>query len=98
MDDIADIAAVSDLTESEDSKRTRGGRRQGAGRKLNIAKRLLAGIKPITAAEAMEGIDVREIVHDLLKNGNRSVKLQTLKVLWDRIYGKPKQDVSVTND
>jgi hypothetical protein len=50
----------------------------------------------MTAAEAMEGIDVRSIVHDLLKNGSRSVKLQTLTVLWDRIYGKPKQDVSVS--
>jgi hypothetical protein len=68
----------------------------GAGRKPNIAKRLLSGVKPVTAAEALEGVDVQAIVHDLLKNGSRPVKLQTLTVLWDRIFGKPKQDVSVS--
>jgi hypothetical protein len=82
--------------DSKESKRARGGKRPGAGRKPNLAKRLLSGVKPITAAEALDGIDVREIVHDLLKNGNRNVKLQTLTVLWDRIFGKPKQDVSVS--
>ena len=82
--------------DSSESKRARGGRRPGAGRKPNIAKRLLAGVKPATAAEALEGIDVKAIVHDLLKNGTRQVKLQTLTVLWDRVFGKPKQDVSVS--
>src|ERR1700751_153721 len=60
------------------------------------AKRLLSGVKPMTAAEALEGIDVRAVVHDLLKNGSRPVKLQTLTVLWDRVYGKPKQEMSVS--
>jgi hypothetical protein len=58
--------------------------------------RLLSGVKPMTAAEALEGIDVRAVVHDLLKNGSRPVKLQTLTVLWDRVYGKPKQEMSVS--
>ena len=88
--------AIAPQADSKESKRARGGKRPGAGRKPNIAKRLLSGVKPITAAEALDGIDVREIVHDLLKNGNRNVKLQTLTVLWDRIFGKPKQDVSVS--
>jgi hypothetical protein len=83
-------------TQSEESKPKRGGKRPGAGRKPNIAKRLLAGVKPVTAAEALAGIDVQAIVHDLLKNGSRPVKLQTLTVLWDRVFGKPKQDVSVS--
>ena len=39
---------------------------------------------------------MRAVVHDLLKNGSRSVKLQTISMLWDRIYGKPKQDVSLS--
>jgi hypothetical protein len=82
--------------ESNESKSVRGGRRPGAGRKPNLAKRLLSGVKPVTAAEALAGIDVQAIVHDLLKNGSRPVKLQTLTVLWDRIFGKPKQDVSVS--
>jgi hypothetical protein len=38
---------------------SREGRRPGAGRKPNIAKRLLGGLKPMTAAESLEGIDVR---------------------------------------
>jgi hypothetical protein len=44
-------------TESEKSKFGRGGRRPGAGRKPNYAKRLLSGMKPLTAAEAIEGIE-----------------------------------------
>lgn len=74
----------------------RGGKRPGAGRNPNLAKRLLSGVKPVTAVEAMAGIDVQAFVHDLLKNGSRPVKLQTLTVFWDRIFGKPKQDVSVS--
>jgi hypothetical protein len=84
------------LLQSKESKRVHGGKRPVAGRKPNLAKRLLAGVKPVTAAEALEGVDVQGIVHDLLKNGSRPVKLQTLTVLWDRIFGKPKQDVSVS--
>jgi hypothetical protein len=41
-------------------------------------------------------VNVTALVHDLLKNGSRHVKLQTLTVLADRIYDKPKQDVSVS--
>ena len=74
--------------DSNESKRKRGGKRPGAGRKPNYAKRLLSGVKPLTAAEALEGIDVKAVVHDLLKHGSRPVKLQTLTVLWDRIYGR----------
>lgn len=77
-------------------KKQHGGRRPGAGRKPNYAKRLLSGVKPMTAAEALEGIDVKAVVHDLLKNGSRPVKLQTLTVLWDRVYGKPKQEIGVS--
>ena len=82
--------------ESNESRSTHGGKRPGAGRKPSYAKRLLSGVKPVTAAEALEGVDVRAIVHDLLKNGSRSVKLQTLTVLWDRIFGKPKQEIGVS--
>src|SRR5262250_2162156 len=82
--------------DSSESRHKHGGKRPGAGRKPNYAKRLLSGVKPLTAAEALEGIDVKAVVHDLLKNGSRPVKLQTLTVLWGRIYGKPKQDVAVS--
>jgi hypothetical protein len=76
---------VDSQTDPTESKRAHGGKRPGAGRKPNIARRLLSGVKPVTAAEALAGIDVQAIVHDLLKNGSRPVKLQTLTVLWDRI-------------
>ncbi len=90
------LPAIAPQADSNESKPQRGGKRPGAGRKPNIAKRLLSSVKPITAAEALTGVDVQAIVHDLLKNGSRPVKLQTLTVLWDRIFGKPKQDVSVS--
>jgi hypothetical protein len=93
---LAAMPAIAPEVQSDESKPKRGGKRQGAGRKPNIARRLLSGVKPVTAAEALDGIDVQAIVHDLLKNGSRPVKLQTLTVLWDRIFGKPKQDVSVS--
>ena len=89
-------AALAESTESKESKSQRGGKRAGAGRKPNYAKRLLSGVKPVTAADALEGVDVRAIVHDLLQNGSRPVKLQTLTVLWDRIFGKPKQEIGVS--
>src|SRR5499425_3537189 len=90
------VAPALQKPQSEQSKPKRGGKRPGAGRKPNYAKRLLSGVKPLTAAEALEGIDVKAVVHDLLKHGSRAVKLQTLTVLWDRIYGRPKQDVAVS--
>ena len=45
--------------DSSESKPKRGGRRPGAGRKPNLAKRLLSGVKPMTAAEALEGVITR---------------------------------------
>ena len=90
------IVPEAQSEQSEKPKDKRGGKRPGAGRKPNYAKRLLSGVKPITAAEAIEGVNIKALVHDLLQNGSRQVKLQTLTVLWDRIYGKPKQDVAVS--
>jgi hypothetical protein len=64
--------AIAPQTDSDESRPRRGGKRPGGGRKPNLAKRLLSGLKPISAADALEGIDVRAIVHDLLKKGNPS--------------------------
>jgi hypothetical protein len=47
---------------------------------ISLVPRPCRVVKPVTAAEALEGIDVQAIVHDLLKNGSRPVKLQTLTV------------------
>jgi len=83
-------------TASVESKPKHGGHRPGAGRKPNLAKRLLGGANRATAADVLAKIDVEAVVNDLLKNGSRQLKWQVITVLWDRVYGKPKQDVSVT--
>jgi hypothetical protein len=83
-------------SDSKDSKRSRGSKRPGAGRKPNLAKRVLAGVKAKTAADILAGIDTQALVDDLLKNGSRQLKWQVLTALWERVYGKPKQDVIVS--
>jgi hypothetical protein len=83
-------------TDSRPIKKQHGGRRSGAGRKPNLAKLVLAGAKSKTAADILATIDTQKLVNDLLKNGSRQLKWQVLTALWERVYGKPKQDVSVS--
>lgn len=45
---------IAPQADSTPIKKQHGGRRPGAGRKPNYAKRLLSGVKPMTAAEALE--------------------------------------------
>jgi hypothetical protein len=92
----ANIPQIMPQSDSNESKRSRGGKRPGAGRKPNIAKRLLSGVKARTAGDILATIDTQAIVDDLLKNGSRQLKWQVLTALWERVYGKPKQDVSVS--
>ena len=49
-------------------------------------------VKVSTTAPAGSRISRRH----LLKNGSRQLKWQVLTALWERVYGKPKQDVSVS--
>jgi hypothetical protein len=77
-------------------KKQRGGRRPGAGRKPNLSKRLAARLTPATAGEVLSEIDVMAIYRDIFKNGSRTLKAQCVKDLWDRHWGKAKQDVSVS--
>jgi hypothetical protein len=49
-------------------------------------------VKVSTTAPAGSRISRRH----LLKNGSRQLKWQVLTGLWERVYGKPKQDVSVS--
>jgi hypothetical protein len=76
-------------------KKQRGGKRAGAGRKPNLSKRLAARLTPATAGEVLSEIDVMAIYRDIFKNGSRTLKAQCVKDLWDRHWGKPKQDVNV---
>ena len=75
--------------DSTPKHKSKGGRRPGA-------KKLLSGIKAITAAELLSKIDTEAVVQDLLRKGSRQLKWQVITVLWDRVYGRPKQDVSVS--
>jgi hypothetical protein len=52
--------------DSKESKRTRGGKRSGAGRKPNLG-RALAGVRAKTAADILATIDTQVLVDDLLK-------------------------------
>ena len=54
------IAPQADSGESKPSKR--GGKRPGAGRKPNLAKRLLKGFSRESIAEAVSGIDCGAVI------------------------------------
>src|SRR6266849_10172497 len=71
------------LGESVESKAKRGGRRPGAGRKPNLAKRLLKGFSRAAIAEAVADVDVGAVVTSLLKSKREKTKLETLIFLRD---------------
>jgi len=79
-----------------ESKPKRGGKRPGAGRKPNLAKHLLKGVTRDTIIQAVENVDVQAVILGLLRSKKEIIRLQTLNFIFDRIQGKPKQDVSVS--
>jgi len=81
--------------DSKESKSNRGGRRPGAGRKPNPTK-LLRGVSRETLAVAVANIDIATVLAGLLRSKREIVRLQALKFVYDRMLGKPKQDVSVS--
>jgi hypothetical protein len=72
-------------------KKQRGGKRPGAGRKPNLAKRLLKGFSKEALAEAMQEIDCRKVINRLLNSRSERTRLETLNFMWDRVYGRPVQ-------
>lgn len=82
--------------ESVESKSKRGGKRPGAGRKPNLAKRLLKGCSPEAIAEAVATVDVGEIIISLLRSKREKTRIETLVFVWDRLYGRPAQNVQVS--
>lgn len=82
--------------ESVESKSRRNGKRPGAGRKPNLAKRLLKGLSHAALAEAMETIDVGGVILSLLKSKRERTKLETLIFVGDRLYGRPAQNMNVS--
>jgi hypothetical protein len=84
------------LKESDESKPKRGGKRRGAGRKPNLAKALLKGVSRTTILAAVENVDVGSIITGLLHSKREQTRLEALHFVFDRVVGKPKQDVSVS--
>jgi hypothetical protein len=84
------------LGESDESKSKRGGKRAGAGRKPNLAKRLLKGISREAIAEAVATVDVGGIIIGLLKSRRERTRIETLVFVWDRLYGRPAQNVQLS--
>ena len=87
------------LGESKPIKQQRGGKRPGAGRKKNPVTILLKGTSRTTLLHALENVDPQLVaakINKLLQSKREIIWLQTLNFIYDRMLGKPKQDVSVS--
>jgi hypothetical protein len=80
--------------QSDESKPGRGGKRPGAGRKPNLANRLLKGFTRDAIALAVEDLDVKTVIIGLLKSKSDRTRLETLAFLRDTLHGRPAQSVS----
>lgn len=92
----AEMPAIAPGVQSTESKRTHGGKRPGAGRKVNLASRLLKGFSRDTIARAAADIDVGAVIVGLLKARSERTRLETLAFLRDTLYGRPAQNVSLS--
>lgn len=88
---VPEIPPVSELKESK-----RGGRRPGAARKPNLAKRLLKAFSHRAIAEAVATVDVGAVVTGLLRSKREKIRLETLAFLRDTLVGRPAQNVSIS--
>lgn len=87
------MVEIAPKTESRRIKK-HGGKRPGAGRKPNPTK-LLRGVSKEVLADAVADIDIAAVVADLLRSKREVIRLQALNFLYNRMLGKPKQDVTV---
>jgi hypothetical protein len=69
--------------DSEESRSKRGGKRPGAGRKPNLAKRLLKGFTRDVIALAVQEVDVGAVIVGLLKSKRERARLETLVFVRD---------------
>lgn len=92
---IAPVIALG--PQSEESKQSRrGGKRPGAGRKPNLAKRLLKGFSRDAIAAAMADVDVGAVLQSLLKSKRERTKLEALIFVRDTLIGRPAQNVQLS--
>jgi hypothetical protein len=88
------LPKVAPQADSGESKDKHGGKRPGAGRKPNLAKILLKGVSRTTILAAVENVDVGAIIIGLLKSKREQTRLEALHFVFDRVIGKPKQDLN----
>jgi hypothetical protein len=87
---------VFEAGSSESKRSKRGGKRPGAGRKPNPVKILLKGVHRETINAAVQDIDVGSVISQLLKSKREIIQLQTLNFIFDRLLGKPKQELGIS--
>lgn len=92
---VAVVPEAPPQPESTKSKYTHGGKRPGAGRKPNLAKVLLKGVSRNTILAAVENVDVGSIIVGLLHSKREQTRIETLHFIFDRVMGKPKQDIGI---
>jgi nitroreductase len=88
--------AESGSKESAAPKSNRGGKRAGAGRKPNLTKILLKGVSRETILAACENVDLGAVIIGLLRSKREQSRIEALHFIFDRVMGKPKQDVNVS--
>jgi hypothetical protein len=81
---------------SQSKKSKRGGKQPGADRKPNPVKILLKGVHRDTINAAIQDNDVDSVISQLLKSKREIIRLQTLNSIFDRLMGKPKQEVGIS--
>lgn len=84
------------IQSGESMPKKRGGKRPGAGRKPNLAKRLLKGFSREAIAAAMADVDVGMVITSLLKSKRERTKLETLIFVRDTLIGRPAQNVQLS--
>ena len=89
-----EIAPQGDQVESRPAKQ-HGGKRPGAGRKPNLAKRLLKGFSKEAIAEAVSNIDCGAVLVGLLKSKRELTRLEALIFIRDLLVGRPAQNVQI---
>lgn len=93
---VPKMPKTAPATDSSESKSKRGGKRPGAGRKPNLAKILLKGVSRTTILAAVENVDVGAIIIGLLKSKREQTRIEALHFVFDRVIGKPKQDLTLS--
>jgi len=75
----------------------KGGRRPGAGRpKGSLCKKKLASVD--IATKILVAIDQKKAWMDLMSSNDERIRLEALKYLSDRAYGRPAQSVQLQGD